>query len=159
MFRNRPRRAMRGTSVDRRAVFEAVEPRRMRANLPAGLADELGAGGLQRPVAMDFAPDGRIFVTEQPGRVRVIKNGQVQPTPFVTLPVSSTGERGALGITLDPNFSANGFVYVYYTANTPTIHNRVSRFTASGDVAAAGSETVLDRKSTRLNSSHLVIPY
>src|SRR3990170_3952549 len=98
MFRNRPRHATRGTSADRRAVCEPVEPRRLLANVPAGFADELVAGGLQRPVAMDFAPDGRIFVTEQPGRVRVIKNGQVQPTPFVTLPVSSVGERGALGI-------------------------------------------------------------
>ena len=94
MLRNRPRHATRGTSVDRRAVFEPVEPRRLLANVPAGFADGLVAGGLERPVAMDFAPDGRIFVTEQPGRVRVIKNGQVQPTPFVTLPVSSVGERG-----------------------------------------------------------------
>ncbi len=129
--RNRLRRhATRGTSAHGRAVFEAVEPRRLLA-VPAGFADALVAGGLERPVAMDFAPDGRIFVTEQPGRVRVIRNGQVQPTPFVSLNVSSVGERGALGVALDPNFSSNGFVYVYYTAASPTIHNRVSRFTAS----------------------------
>jgi hypothetical protein len=46
-------------------------------------------------------------------------------------------------VAFDPDFAANGFVYVYYTATTPTIHNRVSRFTASGDTAAPGSETII----------------
>jgi glucose/arabinose dehydrogenase len=52
----------------------------------------------------------------------------------------SAGERGLLGVAFDPAFASNGYVYVYYTAATPTLHNRVSRFTASGDVAAVGSE-------------------
>ena len=51
--------------------------------------------------------------------------------------VNSSGERGLLGVTFDPNFATNNFVYVYYTATTPAIHNRVSRFTANGDVAVA----------------------
>ena len=55
----------------------------------------------------------------------------------------AAGERGLLGVAFDPNFAVNHFVYVYYTATTPTIHNRVSRFTANGDVAAAGSETII----------------
>jgi glucose/arabinose dehydrogenase len=59
------------------------------------------------------------------------------------LSVTSTGERGLLGVAFDPNFSANQFVYLYYTTSTSPIHNRISRFTASGDVAAAGSEVVL----------------
>ena len=60
--------------------------------------------------------------------------------------MSSAGERGLLGVAFDPNFASNRFVYVYYTATTPAIHNRVSRFTASAtnpNVAQAGSETVL----------------
>src|SRR5215510_3134858 len=48
-----------------------------------------------------------------------------------------------LGVAFDPDFGTNHFVYVYYTATTPVVHNRVSRFTANGDVAVAGSETVL----------------
>ena len=64
-------------------------------------------------------------------------------TPFVTLTVSSSGERGLIGVTLDPAFTTNGYVYVTYTATTPAVHNRVSRFTASGDVALTGSEVVL----------------
>ena len=62
-------------------------------------------------------------------------------TPFLTVTVSSSGERGLLGVAFDPDFATNHFVYVYYTATTPAVHNRVSRFTANGDVAVAGSET------------------
>ena len=92
---------------------------------------------------MQFAPDGRLFVAEQGGRLRVIKNGALLSTPFLTLTVSSVGERGLLGVAFDPDFATNRFVYVYYTATTPAIHNRISRFTANGDVAVAGSEVVL----------------
>src|SRR5688500_6228152 len=123
--------------------LESFEPRLLLANVPAGFSDSLVAGSLTRPVAMDFAPDGRIFVTEQPGRVRAISNGVLQPTLVVTLTGSAVGARGALGLALDPNFAQTQFVYVYYTAATPTTHNRVSRFTASGDVAAANSEQVI----------------
>jgi glucose/arabinose dehydrogenase len=92
---------------------------------------------------MAFAPDGRLFVCLQGGQLRVIKNGALLATPFVSLSVNSSGERGLLGVTFDPNFSTNQFVYVYYTTSTSPVHNRISRFTANGDVAAAGSETVL----------------
>jgi glucose/arabinose dehydrogenase len=113
------------------------------ATLPTGFAETQIVAGIGSPTAMALAPDGRIFVCEQGGRLRVIKNGAVLPTPFLTLPVNSLGERGLLGVTFDPAFATNHYVYVYYTATTPTIHNRVSRFTASGDVAVSGSETVL----------------
>jgi glucose/arabinose dehydrogenase len=111
--------------------------------VPEGFEDVLVASGLQRPTAMTFAPDGRLFVAEQAGTLRVIRNGVLLPTPFVTLTVSSSGERGLLGIAFHPSFASNGFVYVYYTATSPTVHNRVSRFTAVGDVAAANSEVVI----------------
>ena len=64
-------------------------------------------------------------------------------TPFVTLTVNSSGERGLLGVAFDPAFAINNFVYVYYTATSPAIHNRVSRFTANGDTAVTGSEVVI----------------
>jgi glucose/arabinose dehydrogenase len=73
----------------------------------------------------------------------VVKNGALLTTPFLTVTVNADGERGLLGIAFDPAFSTNSHVYVYYTATTPTIHNRLSRFTANGDVAVAGSEVVL----------------
>ena len=113
------------------------------ATVPAGFTDAVVASGLSNPTAMALAPDGRIFVCQQGGALRVIKNGALLPTPFLTVTVDSAGERGLLGVAFDPNFLSNQLIYVYYTATTPTIHNRISRFTASGDVALAGSETII----------------
>jgi len=113
------------------------------ATVPAGFTDTTVAGGLTNPTAMALAPDGRVFVCQQNGQLRVIKNGALLATPFLTVTVDSSGERGLLGVAFDPNFVSNQLVYVYYTATTPTIHNRISRFVASGDVALAGSETIL----------------
>ena len=116
------------------------------ATLPSGFAETRIATGIATPTAMSFAPDGRLFVCEQGGRLRVIKNGTLLATPFLTVSVSSNGERGLLGVAFDPNFASNGYVYVYYTTASSPIHNRVSRFTASAsnpDVAAAGTEVQL----------------
>src|SRR5215813_1833430 len=108
--------------------------------LPPGFSETMVANSLTSPTAMDFAPDGRLFVCLQGGQLRVIKNGSLLATPFLTLTVDSTGERGLLGVAFDPNFAANNFIYVYYTVPGSPPHNRVSRFTANGDVVAAGSE-------------------
>jgi glucose/arabinose dehydrogenase len=113
------------------------------ATLKPGFTEVIIASGLSDPTAMAFTPDGRLFVCKQSGQLRVIENNQLLPTPFVSLTVNSSGERGLLGVAFDPNFPINQFVYVYYTATSPTIHNRVSRFTANGNVAVAGSEFVL----------------
>jgi len=124
------------------------------ASLPSGFTETLVAGGLASPTAMQFAPDGRLFVAEQGGRVRVIKNGSLLSTPFVVVTVNASGERGLLGIAFDPDFTTNQFVYLYYTATTPTLHNRISRFTASGDTAVPGSEVIileLDNLSSATN--------
>ncbi|HVK15153.1 MAG TPA: PQQ-dependent sugar dehydrogenase [Gemmataceae bacterium] len=114
--------------------------------LPTGFSEFVLAGGLTAPTGMAVAPDGRLFVTEQAGSLRVVRDGALLPTPFVSLITDPTGERGLLGVALDPNFAQNQFVYVYYTvpaAAGRAPFNRVSRFTASGDAAVAGSETVL----------------
>lgn len=113
------------------------------ATVPVGFTDAVVASGLSTPTAMALAPDGRIFVCQQGGALRVIKNGALLPAPFLTVTVDSAGERGLLGVAFDPNFVSNQLIYVYYTATTPAIHNRISRFTASGDVALAGSETII----------------
>jgi glucose/arabinose dehydrogenase len=112
------------------------------ATVPTGFTDSVVASGLIDPTSMALAPDGRIFVCQQGGALRVIKNGVLLPTPFLTVAVDSRGERGLLGVAFDPNFVSNQLVYIYYTVPTPA-HNRVSRFTANGDVAIAGSETIL----------------
>ena len=113
------------------------------ATLRPGFTETVVVSGLVDPTAMAVSIDGRIFVAQQGGAVRVIRDGVLLPTPFVTLPVNASGERGLIGIALDPQFSTNGFVYLHYTATTPTIHNRVSRVTANVDVAVPGSEVVL----------------
>lgn len=112
------------------------------ATLPAGFT-ETAISGLSNPTAMEIAPDGRIFVCQQGGSLRVIKNGALLSTPFVTLSVDASGERGLLGIAFDPNFTSNNFLYVYYTVSTSPRHNRVRRFTANGDVAVPSSEMVI----------------
>jgi glucose/arabinose dehydrogenase len=83
------------------------------ATLPTGFTESLFATGLTNPTAMAFAPDGRLFVCEQSGQLRVIKNGALLATPFVTVTTDSTGERGLLGIAFDPNFTSNQFLYIY----------------------------------------------
>ena len=124
------------------------------AAVPSGFAQTTLVTGLANPTAMAFAPDGRLFVATQAGALRVVKDGALLTTPFLTVTVSSSGERGLLGVAFDPAFTTNRFVYVYYTATTPVVHNRVSRFTADGDVSLAGSEVVLldlDPLSTATN--------
>jgi glucose/arabinose dehydrogenase len=113
------------------------------ATLPSGFAETEITNALTNPTAMVFAPDGRLFVSEQGGALRVVKNDTLLSTPFVTLSVDSSGERGLLGVAFDPDFSTNQFVYVYHTTSTAPIHNRIVRFTANGDVAEAGSMVVL----------------
>src|SRR5438105_12288485 len=85
------------------------------ATLPAGFTESLVAGNIGSPTAMEFAPDGRLFVCQQGGQLRVIKNGVLLGTPFLTMTTDSTGERGLLGITFDPGFASNQRVYIYYT--------------------------------------------
>src|SRR5713226_8476517 len=136
-------------------LFSGVLLAAVAATLPTGFVETQIASGLSSPTAMEFAPDGRLFVCLQGGNLRVVKNGALLPAPFVTLTVDSAGERGLLGVAFDPNFAANNFVYVYYTATTPATHNRLSRFTANGDVAVGGSEqTILDLNSLSSATNH-----
>jgi glucose/arabinose dehydrogenase len=126
------------------------------ATLPAGFTEsQWGSAMSGAPTAMAFALDGRLFVCLQSGQVRVIdKDGVLLANPFVTLSVDSNGERGLLGVAFDPNFASNRYIYVYYTVPGSPAHNRISRFTANGNVAAANSEFVLvdlDNLSTATN--------
>lgn len=105
--------------------------------------------GLEIPWAVDRAPDGRLFVTERPGRVRVVRfdgtTATLEPEPWATVParVSSNTERGLLGLALDPDFAKNGFVYLYYSYRGPgtTTLNRLVRMRDAGGVGV--EETVL----------------
>jgi glucose/arabinose dehydrogenase len=102
---------------------------------------------LEVPWALAFAPDGRLFVTERPGRLRVASGGRLAPEPVATLPAIADGESGLMGLALDPKFGDNGHLYVCYTLAAPGNRlikralgqrermNRVSRLTVRGEHA------------------------
>ncbi|HYW06819.1 MAG TPA: PQQ-dependent sugar dehydrogenase [Longimicrobium sp.] len=95
-----------------------------------GVALDTVARGLQVPWDVDFAPDGRIFVTERPGRIRVIERGVLRPEPWATLQVARRQELGLMGIALAPDFARSGHVYVVGSfAVGERIENRVYRLT------------------------------
>src|SRR6476646_5693362 len=121
-----------------------------------GLRAQQIVEGLASPVYLT-APksDPRLFVVEQPGRIRIVKNGALLATPFldITDRVISGGERGLLSLAFDPAYTANGRFYVYYTGAQGDIF--VDRFTVSGnpDVANTASDQVLTIQH-RVNSNH-----
>jgi glucose/arabinose dehydrogenase len=128
------------------ALLAAAAPARAQTaglSVPPGFAVTELVTGLRSPTAMAVAADGRIFVCEQKGTLRVVRDGRLLETPFVTVPVNGQRERGLVGVALHPDFPRTPYVYVYYTAFKPAVHNRLSRYTANGDRAAAGSEKVL----------------
>jgi len=101
---------------------------------------EVYKSGLNFPIALAFSSDGRIFFAEKDtGSIRVIylANLTLLPTPFYTLPnTQNSGERGLLGLALDPGFPATPYVYAYQTYNdvtNGTIYNRIVRIVASGN--------------------------
>lgn len=110
--------------------------------LPTNFTKTKIAEGFSTPTDFVLSPDGRIFVTEKGGKVKVVKNGQVLPIPFMTLSVNSQSDRGLLGITLDPDFPNNRLVYLLYVNGNP-LKVRVSRVTAAEDVVLPGSEQIL----------------
>jgi len=108
---------------------------------------------------MEFAPDGRLFVAEEAGKVHIAKpDGTLATFLDISSKVDIMGERGLLGMVFDPNFATNHFVYLHYTrkatATTP-VHNRVVRVTASGDRAVAGSEVLIFRLNNQSAVNHL----
>lgn len=145
------------TSRAPRLRLERLEDRSVPAVI-TGFAETNFATGLVQPTAMAVAPDGRVFVAEKGGTLRVVQsNGTLLSTPFLMVGVNTVSERGLIGVAFDPNFATNRFVYVYYTTNEPTPVNRVSRFTAdtsNPNVAAAGSELVLLDDIPSTNGNH-----
>src|SRR5687767_12629054 len=113
------------------------------ASLPAGFQEQVFTG-LSSPVNLAVAPDGRVFVSQRCGAIRVIKNGALLSTPFHTLSVNCSNERGVHGIAFDPNFATNGYVYVRYTRASPQ-NNVIGRLRASapGSDISDGTATVI----------------
>jgi glucose/arabinose dehydrogenase len=96
---------------------------------------EVVASGLQVPWSLAFAPDGRLFVTERAGRVRILNlTAGGSELALMLDDVFAQGEAGALGLALDPDFASNRLVYVYYTARAAGggAVNRVVRYREAG---------------------------
>jgi len=103
--------------------------------------------GLANPLYLT-APmsDSRLFIVEQPGRIRIVESGTLLSNPFLDLTsgqISSGGERGLLGLAFHPSYASNGSFYVYFTAPNGDI--TIERFTVSANpnVADAGSGHVI----------------
>ena len=135
--------------------------------VPAGFDDQLVVSAA-KPIALAFTPDGRMLVATQPGQLRVYKNGQLLQTPALNLSgkLCTNSERGMLGVAVDPNFSTNRYVYLYYTynrfgvcptgqpTNTSNPVNRVSRFVMPGDTVDQATEKVLIDNIPSPNGNH-----
>jgi glucose/arabinose dehydrogenase len=113
-------------------------PKPLMAALPENfqLSTVVGSG-LEGPSGFEIAPDGRIFILERTGKVKIVKDGELLTQEFVILPAVASGDRGLIGIAFDPEFNvSNHFVYFYYT--DADLLNRLVRFDASSDIAANG---------------------
>ncbi len=141
------------------------------ATLPTGFADRVALSGLTHPTNVRFSPDGRVFVAEKSGLIKVFQSlADTTPTVFADLrtAVDDWWDRGLLGLALDPKFPARPYVYVLYAYDhiigdpapppkwndacpTPpgpgtdgcVVSGRLSRLTADGNVMVPGSERVL----------------
>ena len=127
--------------------------------LPAGFEQEVVVSGLSEPTAFAFLPDGGILIAEKSGVVRVADADGLAEEPFLDISdhVNHHYERGLLGLAVDPEFSANGFVYLLYSYENDAQDEegektaRLTRVTISAGVARAESEAVI--LGTRVGSS------
>ncbi|HEX6972861.1 MAG TPA: PQQ-dependent sugar dehydrogenase [Vicinamibacterales bacterium] len=138
---------------------------RVQATTPAGFEDTLVAT-VAGPTAIAFTPDGRLLITVQSGRLRVVQNGALLATSALDLSSSlcTNSERGLLGVAVDPAFTSNNYIYVYYTLNKSGVCeqntarspvNRVSRFVLPGtNVVDRASELVLIDNIPSPNGNH-----
>ena len=144
--------------------------------LPTGFTETIVWSGLTQPIAVRFAPDGRVFVAEKGGVIKVF-NGVTDTTPTVFADLSpqvhNFWDRGLISIALHPSFPTTPYVYALYTFDAgrwgdacPTppgpntdgcvVHGRLSRLQAQGDVMVPGSEQVLIQDWCQQYPSHSV---
>ncbi|MEU8236323.1 ThuA domain-containing protein [Actinoplanes sp. NPDC048967] len=104
------------------------------------------------PMELDIADDGRVFYVERDGRVRIIKPATGTTVTAVDLDVFTGNEDGLIGIRLDPDFAANGWIYLYYARNDGVARNLLSRFTVTGDTIDPATEKVVLQVTTQRNT-------
>lgn len=128
---------------------------------PAGppvIALTPAVSGLEKPVFITNAGDGsgRVFVVEQPGRIRIVKNGELVATPFLDIAsrVSLSSERGLLSVAFPPDYTTKAHFYVYYTNKDGNIVVARYRLGASADVADSASEQIVITIAHPVNANH-----
>src|SRR5262247_912293 len=111
---------------------------------PVQFRVETVAANLEVPWAIAFAPDGRVFVTERPGRVRVIEQGRLRLEPVATIrEVASAEESGLMDLTLHPQFESNHYLYLAYAYRGDGQRVRVVRFRETAG-ALAEPQVIID---------------
>ena len=113
--------------------------------------------GIANPMFVTSPPGdpNRLFVAERSGRIRIVdlRTNTVSPMPFLTIPVSTDGERGLLGMAFDPDYATNGRFYVNYTAPSgPNVGDLIiGRYTANGDPLTATTANPTESQLLRLD--------
>lgn len=129
------------------------------ARLPAGFSQRTVVRRLTRATDMAFAPDGRLFITLKHGVVRYRRtNGSVATLLDFSRKIDDTGERGLLGIAVDPRFGTNHHLYLVYThraTGTQPIRNRLVRVTVRNGRLARDSERTLFRFNGQRATNHV----
>ena len=108
---------------------------------------------INQPTELAVAPDRRVFFLDRTGNVRVWLPASQTTVTAATLSVDITGNHGLLGLALDPAFASNGFVYLFYSPQTPSV-NRLSRFSTAGNLLDLGSERVMLEIPTQRQCCH-----
>ena len=121
--------------------------------------DEVVVPGITAATTIAFLPDGRMLVGELTETIWVVQPGSSQPSPVPFLVLDNSqlfGEQGLMDILIDPDFAQNGYYYIFYTRGSAgqQNHNRVSRFTASGNATVPGSEVVLWQDDVIAENEH-----
>jgi aldose sugar dehydrogenase len=156
MTRSLPALALAALAVP--GLATAQEPQRLRTE-KAEVVVETVARGLQNPWGLAFLPDGRMLVTERPGRLRVVAtNGQLSEPLGGTQPrVAARGQGGLLDVALDPNFAQNRLVYLSYAedrgerrAGTSVMRARLN---AAG-TALEGGQVIFRQEPSHTGGNH-----
>jgi aldose sugar dehydrogenase len=105
---------------------------------------EVVAKGLEVPWGLAFLPRGDVLVTERPGRVRLLREGQLVPQPVANVRIANSAEGGLLGIAAHPDFASNRLFYLYVTTDVGgKTRNRVERWVLAEDHASAAFDRVI----------------
>lgn len=123
----------------------SIGPAIAQDGVPAGFSLSEFATGLSQPTALAFAPDGRLFVAEKTGAIRIVDHAGLRGEPLVVIPVYDLSECGLLGLAVDPEFDQNGFLYAFATVSPD--EQRILRITVEGDVAES-VESLVDNLPT-----------